>query len=221
MKKKSLLALLLVIVMILSLSACGGSSAAKQALEGQTIYCNGGTTQNTYSITFEDGNASLIEKTLVSAGTEDGIKDSAPYSIDSENIVINWNEIDEMKIPYTIENDQLSLDKNFKVKSEIENTLLGLWSGGKIDFIMGYTLQYNYEYDFQKDGKVRYEYDPYSAGFDLGVYEDEIYNYEVGNGEILLSKDDADYTLSLFFTIDNETGEMVLYKEYGVQLYKK
>lgn len=150
---KKYLALLLALAMCFALCACGGKSAdpagseaaeevqevetstsnqdfpeVLSALEGNTWYFNGGGDAILNCITFDCENAVIEQVSFDGNGKHDGGRNSYPFKIDDENLVVNVNDMTELTIPYTLSDGAIALgNQDYYTIEEIEAGLQGVW----------------------------------------------------------------------------------------------
>ena len=207
MKKKGILALLLSMLLVFSLSACsGGNPEVEAALEGKTFYCNGGTVNSTYAITFTDGSTSLVCQFADGNGVHDSTEsgDTGTYSIDDTNITITWESHDEMVIPYVLDGENITLaDGAYRTADQVKEDLQGIWKYRKVDFVLGIFTEDEHNLKFEGDTVVYQHASKATYGAPGEYYYYGPYNcsYVIDGCKIILSGEEDK---ELFFTIETE-----------------
>jgi tetratricopeptide (TPR) repeat protein len=100
-----------------------------QALNGKTWLFNGGSNTILNKISFTDEEAEIAQVSYDGNGKHDNGSSNYTFTVDDKKILITMADGSEMEIPYTLEGDSISLEKDkYFTMEEIDKGIQGYWN---------------------------------------------------------------------------------------------
>lgn len=100
-----------------------------EALEGRTWVFNGGSDTILNGISFEGEEARISQVYYDGNGKHDNGTNACAFTVDDKNILITMTDGSEMEIPYTMDGNELSLEKDkYFTMDQIEEGIQGYWN---------------------------------------------------------------------------------------------
>ncbi|MCR4601761.1 MAG: hypothetical protein K5767_08585 [Clostridia bacterium] len=162
----------------------------KSNLIGNTFFYNGGDDTTLNSMAFDNDKATVSSVYIDGNGVHNGGGYECDYSIDDGSITLEKKDKSEMKIPYALTGEGITIDSGkYLSLDEVDAGIQGAWSTGvRVDYVLGEKAVTQYDIVFA-DGTMSYQDGSNS------IYSSDEYFYSV--------KEPVTYTLGLG-TIETE-----------------